>query len=77
MEGEARILKQRVKSPPLKRHRIEALERIGCEQQKREESKRQRCLRTERRGKGALRKPPLGERQPGPSSREHGHPQQH
>src|SRR3546814_326971 len=48
MEGEARVLEQRVKSLPHRRRRIEALERIGGEEEEGGEAEPDRRLRRQR-----------------------------
>ena len=55
MEGEARVLEQRVEAVALDRHRAEAGERVGGEEQEGVEAEPDRRLRGQRRDQRVLR----------------------
>src|SRR3546814_20339972 len=77
MEGEARVLEQRVKSLPHRRRRIEALARIGGEEEEGVEAEPDRRLRRQGRDQGPLLQLPTEQRNRAPGAAEPGPPKQH
>ena len=77
VEGQARVLQQRVEAPALRRRRVEPRERVRGEQQEGVEAEAQRRLRAEAGDQHLLADAPLEQGQGRARQRQHRHPQQH
>ena len=77
MEGQARVLQQRVEAVAFDRHRHEPLERVRGEEQEGVEAEPDHRLRGQGRDQGPLRQPPLEQGDAGAGNGEHRHPEQH